>query len=80
MIDEWVLSSQLPAIKKLTTYIRRAHKNTTPTPDEQKPVMKAVVGGSAADIIKAMQQEKQRTLAIKTNKSINRSLYMGNYL
>ena len=34
--------------------------NTTPTPEDQNPVMKAVVGGSAADIIKAMNQEKQR--------------------
>lgn len=29
--------------------------NTTPTPEDQNPVMKAVVGGSAVDIIKAMQ-------------------------
>ena len=34
--------------------------NTTPTPEDQDQVMKAVVGGSAADIIKAMQQEKRQ--------------------
>ena len=34
--------------------------NTTPTPEDQNPVMKVVVVGSAADIIKAMNQEKQR--------------------
>ena len=73
MIDEWVISSQLPAIKKLTTLIRMTYKNTTPTPDEQKPVMKAVVGGSAADIIKAMQQEKQRGNAGNPHKSFLRS-------
>ena len=50
-----------------------AYKNTTPTPDEQKPVMKAVVGGSAADIIKAMQQEKQRGNAGNPHESFIRS-------
>ena len=61
MIDEWVLSSQLPAIKKLTNYIPMTFKNTTPTHKDQNLLIKAVVGGSAADIIKAMQQEKQRS-------------------
>ena len=61
MIDEWVLSSQLPAIKILTTYIPMTFKNTTPTHKDQNLLIKAVVGGSAADIIKAMQQEKQRS-------------------
>ena len=56
------------------------YKNTTPTPQDQNYLMKAVVGGSAADIIKAMQQEKQRSLAIQANKSINSSLYMRYYL
>ena len=56
------------------------YKKTTPKPEYQNHVMKAVVGGSAADIIKAMQQEKQSSLAIQTNKSINSSLYMQYYL
>ena len=55
-------------------------KNTTPTHKDQNLLIKAVVGGSAADIIKAMQQEKQRSLAIQANKSINSSLYMRYYL
>ena len=41
--------------------IPMTYKNTTPTPEDQNPVMKMVVGGSAADIIKATQQEKQRS-------------------
>ena len=60
--------------------IPMTYKKTTPTPEDQNQVMKAVVGGSAADIIKAMQQEKQSSLAIQTNKSINSSLYMRYYL
>ena len=43
------------------SYIPMTYKNTTPTPKDQNLVMKAVVGGSAADILKAMQQQKQRT-------------------
>lgn len=49
------------------------YKNTTPAPQDQNPVMKAVVGGSAADIIKAMTQEKQRVQVTKPNQSINSS-------
>ena len=33
-------------------------KNTTPTHKDQNLLIKAVVGGSAADIIKAMQQSR----------------------
>ena len=42
------------------SYIPMTSTNTSPTPEEQNPVMKAVVGGSAADIIKAMQQRQQQ--------------------
>ena len=33
--------------------------NTTPKPMDQNPEMKAVVSGSAADILKAMLKERQ---------------------
>ena len=36
------------------------YKKTAPTSEDQNHVMKAVVAGSAADIIKAIQHEKQR--------------------
>ena len=38
--------------------IPMTYKSTTPTPEDQNQAMKAVVGGSAADIIKAMQAMK----------------------
>ena len=41
--------------------IPMTYENTTPMPEDQNQIMKVVVGGSAADIIKAMQQQKQRT-------------------
>ena len=40
------------------SYIPMTFTNTTPMPEDQNPVMKAVVGGSAVDIIKAMQQQQ----------------------
>ena len=49
------------------------YKKTTPTPEDQNQVMKAEVGGSAADIIKAMQQEKQRTQSGRPSLLIKRS-------
>ena len=47
------------------------YKKTTPTPEDQNPVMKAVVGSSAADIIKAMQQQKQRNLYVVDSETVN---------
>ena len=42
--------------------IPMTYKNTTPTHKDQNLLMKAVVGGSAADIIKAMQQDVSQQL------------------
>ena len=47
------------------------YKNTTSTPKDQNLVMKAVVGGSAADILKAMQQQKQRKPYVVDSKTAN---------
>jgi hypothetical protein len=53
------------------SYIPMTFTNTTPTPEDQNPVMKAVVGGSAADIIKAMQQQKQRNPYVVDSETVN---------
>lgn len=47
------------------------YKHTTPTPEDQNPVMKTVVGGSAVDIIKAMQQQKQRNPYVVDRETVN---------
>ena len=53
------------------SYIPMTFTNTTPMPEDQNPVMKAVVGGSAADIIKAMQQQKQRNPYVVDSETVN---------
>ena len=51
--------------------IPMTYKKTTPMPEDQNQVMKAVVGGSAADIIKAMQQQKQRNPYVVDSNTAN---------
>ena len=46
--------------KKSSNYIPMTSTNTTSTPEDQDPVMKVVVGGSAADILNAMQKVKRQ--------------------
>ena len=48
--------------------------NNTPKPMEQNPEMKAVVSGSAADILKAMLKERQRRHEGELFDCINSSL------
>ena len=48
--------------------------NTTPKPMDLNPEMKAVVSGSAADILKAMLKERQRRQEGKLFDFINSSL------
>ena len=45
--------------------------NTTTEPEDQNQAMKAVVGGSAADIIKAMQQQKPRNSYVVDSETVN---------
>ena len=60
------------------TQIPMTYKNTTPTPEDQNPVMK-MVGGSAADIIKAMQQEKQRSQSERPSLLIQRPTWLRSW-
>ena len=48
--------------------------NTTAKPMDQKPEMKAVVSGSAADILKAILKERQGRQEGELFDCINRSL------
>ena len=48
--------------------------NTTTEPEDQNQAMKAVVGGSAADILKAMLKERQRRQEGELFDCINSSL------
>ena len=52
------LKVHLEASKQSRTCIPMTYKNMSPMPEVHSQAIKAVVSGSAADIIKAMRQDK----------------------